>query len=217
MNHHVSFEDRCIVSCGILRPELSALAEAGFLDARKILYTPPGLHVLPDKLEQHLSRALAKAKEECAPRNIVVAYGRRCYTNLENAGKSVDTLIASHGPDIRRVQAEYGYDMLAGLDQRTPISGGQPEKVLWFTPGWLSAWKTIYQKYFGWDKADANANFPGYYKKIVVLDAIGASARYNTDEPEKILELFDWTGVPVEFEPITLDRFKKLLSQCVQP
>jgi len=216
MNHNDSFKDRCIVSCGILRPELNALADAGFLDAQRVLYTPPGLHALPAKLEQHLSRTLAKAQEGCVPQNIIVVYGRRCYTNLDDAAKTIDTVIHSQSPDIRRVQAEYGYDMLAGLEQRTEISGGKPDKVLWFTPGWLSAWKTIYQKYFGWDKADANANFPGYYEKIVVLDAIGASGRYNTDEPEKILELFDWTGVPVEFETITLERFKGLLKDQLE-
>jgi hypothetical protein len=34
---------------------------------------------------------------------------------------------------------------------------------------------------------------------------------------ENILELFDWTGLEVEFEPITLDRFKGLLADSVSP
>jgi len=215
MNRDVSFKDHCIVSCGILRPELTFLTDSGYLDAHKVLFTSPGLHVLPDELEKHLSRALCKAREQCPSQGIILVYGRRCYTNLDDASKTVDSIVSKHDPNIKRVQGEYGYDMLAGIDQRRAMSGGQPEKVLWLTPGWISAWKTIYQKYFGWDKADANANFPGYYKRIVVLDGIGASARYDAEEPEKILELFDWTGVPVEFEDITLDRFKGLLSECV--
>jgi len=32
-----------------------------------------------------------------------------------------------------------------------------------------------------------------------------------TERAEEILELFDWTGLLVEFYPITLDRFKGLL------
>ena len=215
MNPHVSFKDSCVVSCGILRPELTALAESGYLDAHKLLFTPPGLHVLPDQLEKHLSRALTRIKEDCPSQGILVVYGRRCYTNLEDASKTIDSILAEQGRDIKRVQGEYGYDMMAGIEQRRELSEGRPEKVLWFTPGWLSAWKTIYQKHFGWDKADANANFPGYYKKIVVLDGIGASDRYQNEEPEKILELFDWTGVPVEFQPVSLDRFKNLLARCV--
>jgi len=215
MNGDVSFKDHCIVSCGILRPELTFLADTGCLDAHKVLFTPPGLHVLPDELEMHLSRALNKTKEQCPSQGIIVVYGRRCYTNLDDASKTIDSIVSKHGRNVKRIQGKYGYDMLAGIDQRREMSRGEPEKVLWFTPGWISAWKTIYQKYFGWDKADANAHFPGYYNNIVVLDAIGASARYDADEPEKILELFDWTGVPVEFEDITLDRFKSLLSECV--
>jgi hypothetical protein len=31
------------------------------------------------------------------------------------------------------------------------------------------------------------------------------------EHAEEILELFDWTGLEVEFQPITLDRFKGLL------
>jgi hypothetical protein len=34
---------------------------------------------------------------------------------------------------------------------------------------------------------------------------------------EEILELFDWTGLEVEFHPITLDRFKGLLVDSLSP
>ena len=34
---------------------------------------------------------------------------------------------------------------------------------------------------------------------------------------EEILELFDWTGLEVEFHPITLDRFKGLLMESLSP
>ena len=36
-----------------------------------------------------------------------------------------------------------------------------------------------------------------------------------TQHPEVILELFDWTGLEVEFTPITLDRFKGLLKNAL--
>ena len=216
MSRDLSFANHCIVSCGILRPELTFLMDAGFLDAHKVLFTPPGLHVLPDELEKQLLKTLNKAKELCPFQGIIVVYGRRCYTNLDDASKTIDSIIQAQGESITRIQAEYGYDMLAGIEQRREMSGGHPEKILWFTPGWINAWKTIYQKYFGWDEADANANFPGYYRKIIVLDGIGASDKYNTEEPEKILELFDWTGVEVEFHDITMERLKRLLAECIQ-
>jgi hypothetical protein len=33
--------------------------------------------------------------------------------------------------------------------------------------------------------------------------------------PDEILELFDWTGLEVDFHPITLDRFKGLLHDAL--
>jgi len=36
-----------------------------------------------------------------------------------------------------------------------------------------------------------------------------------TNHAEQVLELFDWTGLEVEFQPITLDRFKQLLLEAL--
>jgi hypothetical protein len=210
-----SFADHCIVSCGMLYPEMHHLMEMGVLDPREILYTPPGLHAKPDELERQLVRRLGEAKEHYPPENIIVAYGRRCYLNTDDPTRKVDVILQEQGPGISRVQADYGYDMLAGIEERERISGGEADKVLWFTAGWLSSWKTVYQRYLGWDRADANANFPGYYKKIVVLDGLGVSDGVISEHPERILELFDWTAVEVEFQRISLDRLQGLLLECL--
>lgn len=178
MENRTSFKDCCIISCGILHPELSYLMETGFLDPHKILFTPPGLHILPDELERQLVKKLERAKEECPKKKIIVVYGRKCYVNVDEPSKSIDSIILSLGEGIKRVQADYGYDMFAGISERERISDGEADKVLWFTLGWLDNWKTVYQRYFGWDKADANANFPGFYKKIIVLDGIYYSTEH---------------------------------------
>ena len=216
MEDRVSFKDHCIVSCGMLYPELNYLMKTGFLDPYRISFTPPGLHAIPSHLEKHLARRLEKAKEFCPPQKTIVVYGRRCYVNLDQPSRRVDSIIEAQGEGIKRVQADYGYDMLAGIEERERISGGEADKILWFTAGWLKNWKTVYQRYFGWDRADANANFPGYYRKIIVLDGIGISDRYLNEHPEKVLELFDWTGVEVQFYEISLDRLKRLLLECLQ-
>jgi hypothetical protein len=210
-----TFEDRCIVSCGMLQPEMAHLMEAGFLNPRRILFTPPGLHALPDRLEEHLLNRLARAREECPDHKIIVVYGKKCYVSVDEPLKRVDSILQAAGEGIVRVQGEYGYDMLAGLEDRQRISEGRQDKILWFTLGWLKSWKTIYQRYFGWDAADANANFPGFYDKIIVLDTLDVAAEYMTQHAEEILELFDWTGLEVEFYPITFDRFKGLLGDSL--
>jgi len=212
-----SFADRCIISCGMLHPELTHLVQTGFLNPRRLLFTPPGLHARPEKLEEHLLARLAQARESCPDHEIIVVYGKKCHVSMDEPLKRVDSILEAAGRGIVRVQGEYGYDMLAGFEERQRISGGRQDKILWFTPGWLKSWKTIYQSYFGWDAADANANFPGFYDKIIVLDSVGAAHEYMAQRPEEILELFDWTGLDVEFHPILLDRFGGLLTDALSP
>jgi len=206
-----TFEDRCIISCGMLQPEITYLIGTGFLNPRRIFFTPPGLHALTDRLEEHLLDRLTRAREQCPDHKIIVVYGKKCYVSVDEPLKRVDSILQAAGQGIARVQGEYGYDMLAGLEDRQRISGGRQDKILWFTPGWLKSWQTVYQRYFGWDAADANANFPGFYDKIIILDTLDIAEEYMTEHAEEILELFDWTGLEVEFQPITLDRFKGLL------
>ena len=212
---HPSFEDRCIICCGMLHPEITHLVESGFLNPRRVFFTPPGLHALPDKLEQHLSRRLTQARESCADHQIIVVYGKKCYVSTDEPLKRMDSILEEAGQGIVRVQGEYGYDMIAGFEERQQISGGRQDKILWFTPGWLRQWKVVYQEYFGWDSADANANFPGFYDRIIVLDSLGFTEEYMTHHADEILELFDWTGLQVDFESITLDRFKGLLKDAL--
>ena len=212
---HPDFADRCMKSCGILHPEMSHLIRSGFLNPRRILFTPPGLHAVPDRLEAHLLRKLKKARETCPDHKILVAYGKKCHVSTDEPLKRVDSILQEAGAEIVRVQGDYGYDMLAGLEERQRISGGRQEKILWFTLGWLKNWKAIYQQYLGWDAADANANFPGFYDKIIVLDSLGIADEYMAQHPEEILELFDWMGLEVEFCPISLDRLKGLLTDAL--
>ena len=208
-------EDYCIISCGMLHPEIAHLIKTGFLNPRRLLFTPPGLHALPARLEEHLLDRLTQARQWCPDDGIIVVYGKKCYVDADEPYKRVESILQGAGLGITRVQGDYGYDMLAGFEDRQRISGGRQDRILWFTHGWLKGWQTVYQRYFGWDSADANANFPGFYDKIIVLDSLGLGDQYMAEHAEKILELFDWTGLQVEFHPITLERFKGLLTDAM--
>jgi hypothetical protein len=199
----------------MLYREISHLVQTGFLDPKELYFTAPGLHALPGRLESSLLKRLSRARASCPDDKIIVVYGKKCFVDVNEPSKRVDSILSDAGAEIVRVQGEYGYDMLAGVDERQQISHGRQDKILWFTPGWLRSWKPIYQNYFAWDSADANANFPGYYDKIIVLDGLGIAEEYMNEHAEQVLELFDWSGLEVEFCRITLDRFKDLLLDAL--
>ena len=76
----ISFSDIAIVSCGTMSLELKYLQNEGFLDARHIFYTTPGLHENPPELERQLLSRIQKAKK-IAPKVVVVYGGKFCYVN----------------------------------------------------------------------------------------------------------------------------------------
>jgi hypothetical protein len=205
-----SFQGYALVACANLRRELKYLRETGFLDVDRVLYTGPGLHTKPDELERQLVRQLGRAKES-SPR-VIVVYGSKCYVGEEDPTRTIDDIIGSAG--VARVAADGCIDMLCDADERERIAEG--ENVFWMSPGWMENWKRIYQRYLGWDAADANMNFPGFYRKAIFLDPqpLGIFVDLIEDSPERILEFSDWTQLVVESHPVTLDRLKRLLLEC---
>ena len=103
-------------------------------------------------------------------------------------------------------------DMIVGETEREQIArelvGG--EKVWWMTPGWIEYRHQVFE---GWDQGIANENFPKHTGGAIVLDGIGYVDRYMAERPEEFLEYSDWMGIPIQGYPVTLDRFKTLLSE----
>ena len=202
-----SFEGYTIVSCGTLRRELMHLKDSGFLDADKILLTPPGLHERVRELEEHLVKRLSTAKEY-SDRAIVI-FGSRCYLHSTDP-RDVDDIIDEAGGDARRTDAKNCVDMLTDAEERERLSGGQ--KVYWLPPGWFEYWRIIFKD---WDKGMANETFP-QHDKAIMLDSLGVFEEYSLNSPEKILEFSDWMGIPLEPGEISLERFKSLLLECLE-
>jgi len=134
-----TFEYSCLICCGMLHPEMAHLMETGFLNPHQIFFTPPGLHALPNRLEKYLVKRLTRVRESCPDHRVIVVYGKKCYVNTNEPLKRVDAILHEVSQDIVRVQGEYGYDMLASLEDRQGISGGRQDKILWFTPGGLAS------------------------------------------------------------------------------
>jgi len=210
MGKRVTLQDYAIVACGTLNMELNHLKDAGFLDARKILYTKPGRHEVPRELESQLIRQISNAKQYA--RKIIVVYGGKfCYVNVDNPYRRIDTIIDEQvepGVTISRVRATHYVDMLASAEEREIISEGRD--IYWLTPGWMKYRHYVYQ---GWDKGLANENFPKHSGGAIMLDAVGYYDKVMKENPEQILDFSDWMGIPLEARKVTLDRLKSLLLE----
>ena len=204
----VSFKSCTIVSCGTLRRELSHLNENGFLDADKILYTAPGLHENPRELKNQLERQIDSAKKHS--KNIIVVYGNRCYIDVNNPSRDMDTLIQETGVNAKRIKAKNCIDMLASIGEREKISDGK--KVYWLSPGWLEYRKVIFKD---WDIGKANETFP-QHNKAILLDAVGFFDEYSKHSPERILEFSSWMKIPIEPYRVSLYRLRSLLTDCLR-
>lgn len=207
----VSFSKIAIVACGTMSLELNYLKAEGFLDTPRIAYTSPGLHQDSPELERQLVAHIRKAREK-GFKVLVVYGGKFCYVNANQPARLMQTIIDAQGPDVARINASHCMDMLAGEDERKQIAQelADSEPVWWMTPGWVKFRKDVFK---GWDKGIANENFPRHTGGAIVLDGIGYLDTFMAEQPEAFLEYCDWMGIPMVACPISLDRFKSLLTE----
>lgn len=207
-----NFRDYAIVACGTMIPELTVLKEIGFLEG-VLLYTAPGLHQVPEELEKQLQKQLEVAKQH-AKKIIVVYGGKYCYINVKDSYRTIDRVIdemRGEGYYIARTQVENCLDMLASVEERENLADGQ--KVWFCTPGWLKYREMVFK---GWDKANANENFPQYTGGGIMLDGIDFFDQYAMDHVEEILDFSDWASIPLESRPVGLERLKHVLIEALE-
>ena len=196
-----------VVACGTLSREIRHLADMGFLNGERVFLTAPGLHEWPKRLEKQLTRQIHRARQ--AASQIIVAYGEKCYMDLDTAADT-DVFLGTFGGDVARVRAKNCVDMLADAGERARIAEGA--KVYWLTSGWLEHWDYIFKD---WDRAKANETFPAN-DKAIVLDAVGYFDEMVESTPEKMLQISDWMKLGLEKRATSLERLKRLLSECAK-
>ncbi|MBN1835240.1 MAG: DUF1638 domain-containing protein [Spirochaetales bacterium] len=206
----VSFEELAVVACGTMGMELNALKQSGFLNARKLLFTKPGRHEVPRELETQLVERIRSARRY-ADKVIVVYGGKFCYINANDPYRTIDGIIAEQGPGIVRINATHCVDMLADAAERERISAGG--KVFWLTPGWVVYRDNVFED---WDQGKANETFPQNSGGAILLDAVGFWEEFSASHPEKILDFSDWMAIPIHPHPVSLGRFKSLLTESAR-
>jgi len=213
METRLSFKGFTVVSCGVLKRELSYLINIGFLDADKVLYTEPGLHANRDELKSQLKKQLINAKKYSD--KVIIVYGENCHPEIDNITKGNKSSI---------LEAKDCIDMLADVKKRKEISNGEFGSIFWLSPGWLDyasnsryVWERIYKDYLGWEDADAHVNF-GTYRKAIFLDPrpmnVIGDIKYDVYTPNNIFDFSNWTHLTVTRKEVSLDRFKSLLARA---
>jgi hypothetical protein len=187
---------KTFIVCSILALEVEkAMGELGLCN--KICYIPGALHVDLDKMQYALTENLNALKSAGEPTALIV--GTKCH------------------PEIRKIAANYGAGIICGSNCIELLLGEEKMKELdnesktfYLTSGWLREWRDIFcEGGLGWDSTDAKINF-GRYDRILMLDT--GLIEFSVQD---ILDFFEYTEVPIDTYPVTLDHLKKKMLEIV--
>ncbi len=197
-----------IVSCGSFQEDLETLREEGLIDGIKVLFTEPCLKERPRKLEELLKARIEEAKGEAD--RILVIYGDGCFIDTSDFSRGIDSLIADTGAEHERIRQHSCIEMMLSEQDKERLAEGM--KVYWMMPAWVEHKNEVFEE---WDLGKRNQTFPQNDTAIIV-DSLGFFDRLMEEDPERILEMSDWMGIPLDARAITLDRFRELLLASLQ-
>jgi hypothetical protein len=178
-----------VLSCGIYQLELEKILpeiqEELKVDLR-IQYLPPALDVNENRLAKAVTEGL-----QALDKPAMLLYGRMCHTNMAGITRDTGALC---------LQAANCVEAFLSPEKKKAMDA--TGNIYYLTMSGLTLWREIYRQGHGWDAVDARINF-GSFDKIVVLDC---GLFEITDEA--LFDFFEFTQVPVEVMPISLDYFK---------
>lgn len=185
--------EHVFVGCSILEKEIRQSMQE--LEMKNnLFFIDAALHVNLDRLEASLRTKIDEAKQNAKP---LILVGNKCH------------------PGINEIAAQYNCPTVARANCIELLLGDKMKeldreaKIFYITSGWLERWRDIFVIGLGWDPIDARQNF-GYYDKILLLD-LGTPI-----DEEALLEFFEYTQVPIEPYPISLDNLKSELTKLLK-
>jgi hypothetical protein len=184
---------KTIIGCDIFREEFEwVLSRHPELKARTI-WLKAGLHNDLGLLEESLGKALAEAGGEPGPSLLI---GSGCLPHMP-------AIAAERG--LRLLEAKNCLEALLGQPRLKELESG---RTMVITPSWLrKAWFAPdgIRATLGWDNADFRMSF-GRYDRLLVLDP-----GFEPVTDEELLEAFEIIEVPLEVEPLGLERFERVV------
>ena len=184
--------EKVFIGCSILKNEINQVMQEMGLP-NKTVFIDAALHVNIDRLEEALRGKLDETREMGKP---IILVGNRCHPDIDIIAKEYDGQIVPRANCL---------ELLLG---NTMKELNKEAKIFYTTSAWLAKWKEIFITELGWDEIDGRQNF-GFYDKILLLD-------WGTPVDDlAILEFFEFTQVPIELYPISLDNLKKEITKLL--
>lgn len=179
-----------MLCCSILQREVEHVLKKNGIQA-EITYLDCALHVFPDRLGMEVRNYLKSSP------GAVVIYGNKCCMNMEKIAAENDAVL---------IGANNCVEMILGTEWERQ---DQAAKTFFLTGGWFENWNLIVIETLKWDRVDARQNF-GYCDRILMVDT------GLVEMPEtQLLEIFDYTGVPIENFTTDLNHFESLLISTI--
>lgn len=185
------------VSCGIFQYELKRVlpeVESELGCNIKVKYLEMALDAKEELLEKAVSEKLAECRASSDGEKPMLLYGSMCHVEWPRITAPTGAVYPKPANCA---------EMLIGPEKKREFDS--EGNVYFLTSTSFKNWKDIFCRMRGMDEFAARQNFC-YFEKIIVLDA--GIFEFSDEE---MLDFFDYTQVPVELMPITLDYFKSVL------
>jgi len=188
-------QNHCLISCGILQPEIESLQARNELNA-EVIFLNKYLHNNYNKLLSALKASLHKHRDK----NPVVVYGDVCL-GFQN--------------EMKELVDEYGVVKVDGLNCIDCLLGGRG-KLLEIDPAHIylfltTAFIDFFEKYMCRPKEEIRKTFE-VLEGIVLIDSMGDLEKHG----DRIEKISDRTGLPVlEHKNVGLPGLRTILSEAL--
>ncbi len=183
------------IACSIFRREIEILQKENKLSI-PVVYLDSMQHMVPEKLHWNMKRAIEEQIRQ--GRKVVLIYGE-CHafinTHLDD-------------PNIARVSGINCVETLLGRETYRIL---RKEGAFFLMPEWAVRWKTIFQKELGLSDENAKDLMKEMHTKLIYVDT------GSVPVPIEIIDqISEYTGLPVEIKPVTLDHFFNIINEAIE-
>ena len=184
-----------LIACSIFQAEIQFLIDRHLLEG-PVKFIDSMYHMNPAQLEKQLNETLTSNVDEGDVANVLV-YGE-CHAGMND--------MSTKG--VHRTNAMNCIELVLGRELYRKL---RKEGAFFLLPEWTHRWKQVFSVELGLNESTAKDFFGEMHKSIIYLDT-GIKP-----VPQHLLhEISDFTGVPVQVMPISLDNLIETIQEAAK-